>query len=90
MKTIRIYKGEKKLLIEQYETADNIAEFEDQPHPYGFYHYPDNISDTTAFNRLKKVLLEAKEAQILTIKEEIKELKGLKYADATQQPIEEE
>ena len=90
MKTIRIYKGEKKLLIDQYETDDDLAEYDDQPHPYGFYHYPNNISDTTAFNRLKKVLLEAKEAQILTIKEEIKELRGLKYADSNRQPIEEE
>lgn len=81
MKTITIQPGKEGFVVEQYETKDNRDEFEPQPHPYGFYHYPDNIQDKTAFNRLKKAMIEDKEQRIEQMKQEIKELKGMKYEE---------
>jgi hypothetical protein len=79
MKSIRIHPSKDGFKVEVYETKDNRDDFEPQPHPYGFYHYPDSIKDKTAFNRLKKVMVEDKEKRIEDLKNEIKELKGLKY-----------
>lgn len=80
MKSMTIQPGKSGFVLNQYETNDNKADFEDTPHPYGFYHYPDNIKDKTAFNRLRKVMIADKEHRIEEMKQEIKELKGLKYA----------
>lgn len=79
MKTITIQPGKDGFVVEQYETKDKREDFEDKPHPYGFYHYPDNIKDNTAFNRLKRVMIKDKEEKIEELKKEIKELKGMKY-----------
>ena len=79
MKSITIYSKKKGFEVHKYETNDNRSDFEPGPHPYGFYHYPDNIQDITAFNRLKKVMIEDKELRIEDLKTEIKILKGLKH-----------
>lgn len=67
--------------IELYETTDKKSDFESDPHPYGFYHYPDNIKDRTAFNRLRKAMIKDREYRIDLLKSEITKLKGLKYED---------
>jgi hypothetical protein len=79
MKTITIQPKKDGYTVKEYETKDNRDDFEQQPHPFGFYHYPDNIKGKTAFNRLKKVMILHKETLIENLKQEIKELKGIKY-----------
>lgn len=81
MKSITIQPGKNGFVVEQYETEDDRSDFEDKPHFLGFYHYPDNIQDKTAFNRLRKVMIEDKERRIAEIKQEIKELKGMNYEE---------
>jgi hypothetical protein len=81
MKTIKIIPDKEGFKIEHYETPDKRNDFEPYPCPYGFYHYPDNIQPQTAFNRLKKAMIEDKEKRIEQLKTEIKELKGLKYVE---------
>ena len=79
MKSITIFSKKGGFTVNQYETDDNRSDFDSCPHPYGFYHYPDNIKDNTAFNRLKKVMIEDKEKRIEELKTEIQKLKELKY-----------
>lgn len=79
MKTIKITQGKNGFEIEHYETDEDRADFEQEPHFLGFYHYPDNLQPKTALNRLKKAMIEDKEKRIEQMKAEIKELKGLKY-----------
>jgi len=79
MKSITIQPGKNGVIVTQYETKDNRDDFEPTPHPYGFYHYPDNIQDKTAFNRLKKAMIENREQRIEEMKQEIKELKRMNY-----------
>lgn len=80
MKSITIYSKKGGFTVNQYETNDNRSDFEPHPNPYGFYHYPDNITDNTAFNRLKKAMIDDKETRIEELKTEIQKLKRLKYA----------
>lgn len=78
MKTITIQPNDKDVLVVScYETEENIADFERNPHRLGFYHYGGKIKDKTALNRLKKVMIEDREQKIASIKEEIKEIKEL-------------
>lgn len=79
MKTITIQQVKGKFVVRRHETEDSREDFESDPHPYGFYHYPDNIKDLTAFNRLKKSMIKDREERIEIMKAEIKELKGMKY-----------
>jgi hypothetical protein len=86
MKSITIQPGKNGFVAEQYETKYNRDDFDPQPHPYGFYHYPDNIQDKTAFNRLKKVMIAHREKLIEDLKQEIKTIKGVKYENHRSEP----
>jgi hypothetical protein len=79
MKSIEIILDIEDVRYRVYETNDRREDFETEPHPYGFYHYKDNLKESTALSRLKKVMIQDKEERIKELKKEIDLIKNLKY-----------
>ena len=71
-----------------YQTEEDIRDFEEEPSPYGFYHFNDNIKPATAFHRLKNCKIDyLKERIVKDVQEynrQIDILKKLKWKDDAQ------
>lgn len=63
------------------ETPDKRNDFESDPNPIGFYHYPNTIQDKTAFGRLKKEMIKNREDRIKLLQKEINKLRKVKYEE---------
>lgn len=76
-KTMRINVEREEFVT--YTLSDDLdrEETETVPHPLGFYHYPETMSDQTAFNMLKNCMILKHYEEILNLRKSLKKLKEL-------------
>ena len=80
-KTVKIKPDIKKRWHTYCYQIDDVdrEDTETTPHPLGFYHYPETMSDEEAFNQLKQCMIDAHLKEIESYQTSLRKLESLTF-----------